>query len=498
MDDFRRLFARYRVILTIGVLVGCGVALVFALAQSSSYTATASLSLQDLSQIEGFVGQAPTSSTIPAQLAAAAQRSIETDAVLGQALRSLPYEHTIKTLRDDVTPSIDPGSDLVLVAGTASDAHRAAAIANAVAAVTAAQANARMRATFAANARTLAQKITAIPNIPANKTTRQQDQTNLSRLQTLSIVAQPAQIAQRADVPTSATSRRIVFDVLLGGVLGLILGLGVAFGREALDRSVHSPDDVSRDLALPIVGHVDEELLGGASPFITGADTPAGRNGLARFGIIRRGVELLGGEGGPHTVLVTSPGPDEGKTTVALSLACAFASAGRKTLLLEADLRRPALAQRLGLNGSRGIGDYLRGADGSVTEIVQRIELASSNGTSAQLLECALAGAPTAGSAEALASHRFADALRELAADHDVVIIDGPPLIPVADALEIVPLVDAYVICLRAGRTRLAQLSATRRLLDRLPERPGGAVVTGVAIGRYQLEGYDGYYRETA
>jgi Mrp family chromosome partitioning ATPase len=498
MDDFRRLFARYGLILTIAIVVGGGVALALALARSTSYTATASLSFQDLSQIEGFVGQAPTSSTIPAQLAAASQRSVKTDAVLGAALRSLSFEPDITSLRSDVGTSIDPGSDLVLVTGTAPDRHQAAGIANAVAAVTAAEANQRMRATFAADAQTLAQTITTIPNTPANKTTRQQDQTNLSRLQTLSIVAQPAQIAQRADVPTSATSRRVVFGVLLGAVLGLILGLGVAFAREALDRSVHSPDDVARDLKLPIVGHVDEELLGGASPFLNGADTPAGRNGLARFGIIRRGVELLGGEGGPHTVLVTSPGPEEGKTTVALSLACAFASAGRKTLLLEADLRRPALAHRLGLNGGKGIGDYLRGANGSAAEIVQRVELPASDGGPAPALECALAGAPTPGSAEVLASHRFADALRELAAGHDVVIIDGPPLIPVADALEIVPLVDAYVVCLRAGHTRLAQLSATRRLLDRLPERPGGAVVTGVARGRYQLEGYDGYYRETA
>jgi Mrp family chromosome partitioning ATPase len=497
MDDFRRLFARYRLVLMIAILVGVGVALLLSLGRSTSYSSTASLSLQDLSQIEGFVGQAPTSSTIPAQLAAASERSVKTDAVLKSALRFLPGVRNLSALRSDVSTSIDPGSDLVLVIGTSSDRNLAAKIANTVAVATAAQANARLRATFAADARTLAQEIASIPDTPANKTTRQQDQTNLSRLQTLSIVAEPAQIAQSADVPTSASPRRTLFDVLLGGVLGLILGLAIAFGREALDRSVHSPDDIARGLDLPIVGHVDEELLG-SSPFLADAPTPAARNGVARFGIIRRGVELLGGEGGPHSVLVTSPGPDEGKTTVALSLACAYAATGRRTLLLEADLRKPALAQRLGLDAGRGLSDYLRAGDGDVSGLVQRIEVAAPNGGPGSQFDCVVAGTPAAGSAEVLASQRFADALRELAAGHDIVIIDGPPLIPVADALEIVPLVDAYVLCLRAGHTRLAQLSATKRLLDRLPKRPGGAVITGVAPGRYQLEGYDGYYREAA
>jgi Mrp family chromosome partitioning ATPase len=97
-----------------------------------------------------------------------------------------------------------------------------------------------------------------------------------------------------------------------------------------------------------------------------------------------------------------------------------------------------------------------------------------------------------------LASDRYADTLGALWPRHDVVVIDGPPLVPVADALEIMPLVDAYVVCLRAGKTRIAQVNATKRILERLPERPGAAVVTGIAKGRYQLEGYDGYYRETA
>jgi Mrp family chromosome partitioning ATPase len=157
---------------------------------------------------------------------------------------------------------------------------------------------------------------------------------------------------------------------------------------------------------------------------------------------------------------------------------------------VEADLRRPVLAERLGIAADGGLAEYLRGSDTRLSS--RTLELPSGS------LQVVLAGASNDGAGDVLASRRFAEALAQLTQEHDVVVVDGPPMIPVADALEIVPVVDAYVICLRAGRTKLAQLTAARALLERLPKRPGGAVITGVTKSLYRLDGADGYYRETA
>ncbi|HWE34659.1 MAG TPA: division plane positioning ATPase MipZ [Solirubrobacteraceae bacterium] len=490
MADFQRLFARYWVILTIALAAGAVVALALSLAKGTTYSATAALNIEDITQIEGSLGQTANSTEVPAQLAAASQRSVTSDPVLDRSVLSLPGE-TVTGLRDNVSASIDPASDLVLVTASAPTAQRAAAIANTVATVTAAQTNAQTRQSFAADAAQLAQQIATLPKTGAYNTIRHSDELNYSRLQTLAVIASPARIQQQADPPTSSSSNRTGFYVVLGALLGLILGLGVAFLRESLDRTVHAPEDVDASLQRPIIGHVDEQALGTA-PYLDPTPTSKSRNAIDRFSILRRGVELLGGESAPHSVLVTSPGAEEGKSTVALSLACAFAAAGRRVALLEADLRRPTLAQRLNLSVDGGLADYLRGATTELTTHSVEIPSASSP------LDVVLAGAPANGGGDPLYSRRLADAIDQLTRIADIVVIDGPPLVPVADALELVPLVDSYVVCLRAGRTKLAQLSATRQVLERLPARPGGVVITGVAKGSYQREGYDGYYRETA
>ncbi|MFL5831939.1 MAG: hypothetical protein ACJ76X_18635 [Solirubrobacteraceae bacterium] len=489
MDDYRRLFARYRAILLIGIVVGALVALLAALAKGTTYSSTASLQVQDLSQIEGIVADTVGGSTLqPAQLSASAQRSVTSDAVLSRALSAVPGERDIQTLRDHVSGSVDPNSGLLLVTADASSATRATAVANAVATATAAVSNAQTRARFTGYALQLQQRIAQIPSTPASRTIRDRNQINLARLQALAIVAEPVKVAQHGDVPTAAASRHIGFSVLLGAVLGLILALAVAAVRELLDRTVHAPADVDARLDLPIVGHVKEDDLG-ASPFLTDAPDDGA---VARFGILRRNVETIGEAGPPQAVLVTSPGPDEGKTSVALSLACAFAAVGRRTLLLEADLRRPSLAQRTGLAPeSPGFAAYVRDR-ASANGAGQTLALRGSD--RAASLTVLLSGADGHDPAELLASERLPRAIQELATAYDTVVIDAPPLLPVPDTLELLDAVDAYLVCVRAGRTRLAQLDAMRDVLRRQPMKPGAVVITGATADNYELGGYEDNY----
>jgi Mrp family chromosome partitioning ATPase len=203
-----------------------------------------------------------------------------------------------------------------------------------------------------------------------------------------------------------------------------------------------------------------------------------------------------------RTVAVTSAGPEEGKTTVAASLAYAASLSGSRTLLIECDLRRPVLAKRLGLADRPGVGDAVLG-NVSVREVIQEVPIpdaaGSSNGHGAALsstgtggsFHCIVAGTPTPQPAELLESQRFTEFFKEVCGLYDLVVVDTAPLLAVVDTLQIVPHVERLVLCVRRGKTTREQASAARATLERLPDRPAGLVVTGI---RERDEAYYGGY----
>jgi capsular exopolysaccharide synthesis family protein len=501
--DYRRLLRRSRWLLLAAFAIGTAAALGFSLAQTKTYTASASIAFQDVNQQATLVGGAATQTLVtPAQLAAKSSQIIKEGTVLGPALKAAGARRSIASLRGDISTSVDPTTNLVKISVDDHSAATAARLSNAVAVTAVNTANAQARAEFRADAAGLAAQIAQIPNNPANAITRQSDQANLSRLQSLSVVARPASISQTAGIPGSPSSPKTAFNTLIGAALGLMVGFGVAFAREATDRKLRSSEEVAAELDLPILVEVEDDVMGQAPYLLAERDDQASR-AVATFGVLRRNVELarLGDKTG--IVAVTSAVPEEGKTTVALSLACAFAAVGSRTILVEADLRRPALSARLELAEGPGLGDYLAG-QATLEEASRTLALPvpGRNGadSSGESLACLLAGAPPPNPDELLASRRCRELLTELAGSHDVVVLDTSPLLPVADTLELLPLVDAYVVCVRSGRTRRQDLTALRAVLSRLPKQPIGGVATGLArrdlaTGAY---GYYGDYYKTA
>lgn len=198
--------------------------------------------------------------------------------------------------------------------------------------------------------------------------------------------------------------------------------------------------------------------------------------------------------------MVTSGVPEEGKSTVALFLALASAASGRRTLLIECDLRRPVLAERLAVPDGPGLSDFVAGK-ATREEIVHHVSAmidadaipplgAESHD---QTLACVFAGAPTRQAAEILESERFVSLLGQFEEAYDVVVIDTPPLLAVVDALDLIPRASAVLVCARASRTTRDQVRATRAALDRLPERPTGLVITGTTRADAQSYGYYAY-----
>jgi receptor protein-tyrosine kinase len=288
-------------------------------------------------------------------------------------------------------------------------------------------------------------------------------------------------------------------------IVGLTLGVLLAFLRDGLDRRFKSGAELSRALDLPVIGHVRERALG-RTLLASNGRRPLGAVDLEAFRILRTNLDFLDVDRPPKVVLVTSALPEEGKSTVAAALATTYASAGKRTLLLECDLRFPTLAERTGLPEAPGLTDHLGGGPDPRHEIELVPSQQSMNGQGPQNgqdgkqpahfgtigVACVVAGSRVPQPVELLGSQRFADYLRELASQYEAIVIDGSPLLPVADALELVPAVDAIALCVRVSKTRRDQAAAARAVLDRFPPRATGVVITGLRVSD-EADAYPSY-----
>jgi Mrp family chromosome partitioning ATPase len=254
----------------------------------------------------------------------------------------------------------------------------------------------------------------------------------------------------------------------------------------------------------------------GKSPRLKGVQSAAPID-WELFRILRRNLDFLDPERALRTVAVTSSLPEEGKSTVASFLASASAAAGKPTLLIECDLRRPVLAKRLGIKSAPGLSDYLEGR-AQLSDAIQQIGFGDpmsrngfnhSNGVAPahaetqagnrahglmHELHCITAGTPTRHPAEMIRSEAMSNLLVEVSTTYELVVLDTPPMLSVVDALELLPQVEAAVICVRVLSTTRQQAGAGRAALKRLPEQPAGLVITGTTRTNDAEYGYYGYY----
>ena len=181
--------------------------------------------------------------------------------------------------------------------------------------------------------------------------------------------------------------------------------------------------------------------------------------------------------------MVTSSIPAEGKTTLAVNLALTLAEAGRRVVLIEGDLRRPRVTRYLGMVGGAGLTNILAGT-ADVKEVLQPF---GDGGMSV------IAAGPTPPNpSELLSSSHMSELLRILGRENDYVLVDAPPLLPVADASALAVAVDGVLLCVRYGSTRRDQVKQTRVTLDRVGARTLGVVLNAVPP-RAELSSAYGY-----
>jgi capsular exopolysaccharide synthesis family protein len=322
----------------------------------------------------------------------------------------------------------------------------------------------------------------------------------LSRLQSLSAVAEPVAVSDEAQIPGSPSSPRPVRNTLAALIFGFLLGIALAYARAAFDRRLRAASDVTAELDFPVVGQIRSQALGHAGSVVVPGSKRKTLGPLAdadgeSFRILRHNVRYLAADEEMRTILVTSAMAQEGKSTVSGCLAMASAEAGKRTLLVECDLRRPVLAGRFGLNEGPGLSDYLTG-NAEPHEIIQVVTHDSGDETGprepvSEPLVCITAGSPPPRPADLLGSERFRAFLDEVSSVYDTVIVDTAPLLTVADTLEIVPHVSCVLLCVRLQQSTRDQANAAGEALARLPKRPTGLVLTDV---QDTGEGYYGYY----
>ena len=275
---------------------------------------------------------------------------------------------------------------------------------------------------------------------------------------------------------------------VIGLLLGLLLSFGLAFLLERLDETIKTPEDIERHLRLPVIGIVPKIAEG----LLESAATNPRSSFSEAYRSLRTGLQYATESGAPRVLLVTSAVAGEGKTTTAVMLARKFAQLGVKVLLIDGDLRKPSLHTRLGLGNESGLSDFLSGeSDGP--SIFQSTTEAN--------LTVVTSGASPPNPAELLAGARFRSLLNSAVQEYDHVIIDGPPLLGLADVPIIANAAESTLITIEAGNARIGVLRGALKRLFAVRARIAGALLVKYdarAAGQGYGHGYgysDYYYR---
>lgn len=270
-------------------------------------------------------------------------------------------------------------------------------------------------------------------------------------------------------VADSPTSPKPILAILVGALAGIVLAIVIALLRELLDSRVRSSEDLERVTDAPLLGTTTRSSRGNdRSLVIRDAE---GSTQAEDYRTIRTNLRFVQLDAAHRSVVVTSSGEREGKSTTAANLALAVARLGQRVLLVDADLRRPTLATMFGLDGSLGLADVLIG-DVELDGAVQLVD--------AGRLGLLPAGAVPPNPNELLQSHAMDDLLARIQNEYDLIIIDSPPLLAVSDAAVLSTRTSGAIVVAAAGRTRRGQIRQALEALDRVEARTLGLIITMV------------------
>ncbi|WP_092667627.1 polysaccharide biosynthesis tyrosine autokinase [Agrococcus carbonis] len=443
LRDFARLLRKYWALLIVATLLGVGAGWLAALLQPPTYTASTRVfvsvrsgeTASDLAQ-----GSSYTESRV-ASYASLANSQRVLDDVIAQLELGTDYW----TLAEHVEATIVPDTTVIDITASDGDAVRAVALADATAA-------------------SLSTTVSEIESRPG--------------------LSSPVQLAvvQAARPPEAPTTPRPALYMTLAGLLGLALAAVIAVLRDALDTRIHAERDLRDITTAPLLGAIGLDPKAKQRPLVMRADPHSMR--AESFRALRTSLRFVGIDERARTFVVTSPLPGMAKSTTTANLGLALADAGQRVIVVDADLRKPKIAEYLNLEGSVGLTDVLIGS-ARLPDVVQQ--------WGDTCLSVLPAGQIPPNPSEMLSSKAMSALLDRLRHDYDCVLVDSPPLLPVTDAAVIAEQVDAALMVVSVRRTKKHQLELALRRLSTVDARVGGIVFTMVPLREAEVYGYGSY-----
>jgi polysaccharide biosynthesis transport protein len=496
--------------IVLSTLLVTAAAVGLALSQTPRYTATSQLLVSSVSS-----GERQEPVLEPGEISTQVE-VLTSQPVATRVIRGLDLDERAPELMDDVTVEQLGDTRVLNVSVERSSARRAQQIANAFATGYLAYRNMTAQREAAASTQAVTQQIEqlraqldgiedALADAEGAEQARlqadreallvqiTQAQSQLLETPTDFTGATAGQVLVPATRPTSPSEPDILRTVLLGLAIGLLVGVGGAFVRDHLDDAVRDEARLRQALHRPVLGRIPQTRAAQRPGLATFRD-PDGPISEA-FRALASSVRFLiaastdSANRPAPVLLVTSPHPGEGKSTVAANLAVAAARFGLRVVLVDADLRKPTLAESLGLGTPPGLSDTLAGHHTLDDVLIPELH---------EGLTVLTAGSVAPNPAELLASTATRALLGDIRARSDLVVLDSPPLLGVADALQLVPHTDLVLLVSRHASTRTRSLQRVAELIRQVGGEISGVVYNSVPSGRTDVMSGYGQVRKDA
>jgi Mrp family chromosome partitioning ATPase/capsular polysaccharide biosynthesis protein len=479
-------------------------ALAFSLHQQPQYQGSAQvlLSQQDLAN---QLTATPSYNNTPADRQAQTQAELaRVPAVAQQAIKATRTPMSATDFLAASSATAGTNADLLTLTFTSPDKELASRLATAYAR---AYVRYRLSVDTAAINAALTEVQNELKTLPSHGALYDSLVTKTTQLRTLAALKTANASVVRDAGAAIQTAPKTKRNVILGVVLGLFLGVGLAFLREALDTRVRSAEVIGERLELPLLARLpapSKRLR--AENRLTMLAEPGGVQAEA-FRMLRTNLEFASLGKTAKIVMVTSATEQEGKSTTVANLAVALARSGKHVVLVDLDLRRPFVDRFFDVVDGPGLTQVALGiaplgsaitrvAISGVDPVLYPTQNGNGNGHKAQAgcLDVLPSGPIPPDPGEFVGTARLTEILEHLREHADIVLVDAPPLFHVGDGLVLSAKVDAVMVVTRLDVMRRGMLTELKRLLDTMPAEKLGFIVTGADEEESYGSGYDGYY----